>query len=326
MITSARHKSHTEGGKLCSFTISMGIESPVRRAFFQRKLLFNAVCALFLAMAPPAGAGSDRQETDTEYSSFLASTTYVETVKLLRSWEEGDDEQLLAHLFAIGDARGSDFEAACHREDQDTKGKAYLLLYLLGSSGTRECASRLRMEEPVAMLSVSDELSENDYEKLEQLFRARACEKAMNCNGDDLPLIDESLVYSLILDGSKRSMKLLGRMSSLAKASHDEENIVFDVAVRSKTLALQAKNSVRSLKLDGGPFEEWLRKSIFFVPADQRDDSEIKLLARNSNDNRTLVEVSYICGRLCGSGYYIVLRKNASGTWDYALIMRAWIS
>jgi hypothetical protein len=112
-------------------------------------------------------------------------------------------------------------------------------------------------------------------------------------------------------------MKLLGRMSSLAKASHDEENIVFDVAIRSKTLALQAKNSVRSLKLDGGTFEESLRKSIFFVPADQRDDSEIKLLARNSNDNRMLVEVSYICGRLCGSGYYIVLRKNAS--WDVGL-------
>jgi hypothetical protein len=202
----------------------MGIQDPIRRSIFQRNLGFDAICILLLTIAGSASASAiASQEADTDQSS-LASPTYLETLKFLRTWEEGpdDDEQLLARLFAIGDDRDSDLKAACRKEDEDTQAKAYLLLRLLGAPGARECAGRLKLEDPIATLAVSDELSEQDYKNLEKLFRARPCEKAMNCTGDDLPHIDESLVYSLILDGSERSMKLVGRMSSLAKASHEE--------------------------------------------------------------------------------------------------------
>ena len=311
-----------------SVRTAMQISKPISYGNIEHRGKFALKLApavlVILTVGVLTGAGSDCQQGETESSAF--SPTYADTLRMLSTWDVGDDSELMANLFAIGDVREADIALACHSQDQEIRDKAYLLLYLLGRPTTHECASQLNMEDRPAVLSVSDRISEGDYGKLEQLFRPRACEKTMNCSIDALPLVDESLVYSLVLDGSERSMELLTRISTLAKAAHDEENIVFDVAVHSQTLALDARNSVHSLKLDGGAFEQSLRKSIFFVPADQRDDSEIKLLARNSSDNRMLVEVSYICGRLCGSGYYVVLSKNAKGAWDYALIVRAWIS
>jgi hypothetical protein len=38
-----------------------------------------------------------------------------------------------------------------------------------------------------------------------------------------------------------------------------------------------------------------------------------------------LVEVSYSCGKSCGRGYLVVLRKEGTA-WQYALIRMAWIT
>jgi hypothetical protein len=78
--------------------------------------------------------------------------------------------------------------------------------------------------------------------------------------------------------------------------------------------------------LDTANFELLLKQSAFFVPEDEQKALSVELLARNETNSRMLVEVSYRCGMLCGSGYYVVLKKNSASTWDYVLICRAWIS
>jgi hypothetical protein len=204
--------------------------------------------------------------------------------------------------------------------------EAYLLLVLIGSNKTAECASRVHQEDFPAILATSDEVSEADFTKLEYLFRPRPCEDSGKCREQDLPLVDESIVYALVLDGSKRAMSLLNRMSKLSKASKSDDMLGFDVASNAETLITQARERAHNLTFEPSTFEQALRRSAFFLKDDVKETAEIKLLARNVSNDHMLITVSYTCGRLCGSGYYVVLKRSHSGTWDYALIARAWIS
>jgi hypothetical protein len=262
-------------------------------------------------------------------ASTAAAGPQFQIIEALSAWDgtgDGEDGDRLSLLFARGETLIPDIVAACHDGDEDLVPKAYLLLRLLGSEKTTECASHVHQEDPPIMLGTSDVLTESAYSKLERIFAPQPCESSRNCIEDDLPLVEESIVYALILDGSPRAKNILNRMSKLAAASHSEDMLGFDVASHAETLTPEARSLAHNLSLDGGTFEQSFRRSLFFLKRSVRDTAEIKLLARNPSDDRMLVTVSYMGGRLSGSGYYIVLSKNAIGTWDYALIMRAWIS
>jgi hypothetical protein len=265
-------------------------------------------------------------------SSAQDSSSYSETLRILMAWDGADDsedDEQISALFAKGEYLTSDLVRACtetHPEDEDIAFKSYLVLHLMGAPQTAACARRVPQENPPVMLGTADILSQADFSRLESLFRVRACEKATKCQKDYLPLVDESLVYTLILDGSSRSKNILNRMNALARASHAQDDLGFEIASRSETLITQARSSAHNLQFDPNTFEGVIRESAFFLASQVRQDAEIKLLARSSADNRMLISISYRCGMKCGSGYYLVLRKNSSGYWDYALIMRSWIA
>lgn len=86
-----------------------------------------------------------------------------------------------------------------------------------------------------------------------------------------------------------------------------------------------AKQVGHNLRVEPDKRKRSIRGSAFFLPQKYRKDSEVELIARNRARNRILLEVSDRCGRHCGEGYYIVLRKDGTD-WHDALIRMAWIS
>ena len=85
-------------------------------------------------------------------------------------------------------------------------------------------------------------------------------------------------------------------------------------------------SKTRNLQLDSANFELVMKQSAFFIPEEWQKAISVELLARNETSSRMLVEISYHCGMLCGSGYLVILKRNSAGAWDYVLISRAWIS
>jgi hypothetical protein len=254
-----------------------------------------------------------------------ASKADSETVKLLKQWD-GDDEATLATLFATGQSRELELAQICHDGDQYLRGEAYVVLLLIGSSETAGCVENLDLEGKPAVLATRDELQMQDFERIERVLTENPCQGKQNCNGeDDCPLIDESTTYALFLNGSARALALLKHMATLSKACRGEDLTPADIALNVDSMNDVASRT-RNLQLDTANFESVMKKSAFFVPEDQQKAVSVELLARNETNSRMLVEVSYRCGMLCGSGYYVVLKKNAAGTWDYVLVSRAWIS
>lgn len=244
--------------------------------------------------------------------------TNSETLKLLRQWD-GDDEATLATLFATGQSRERELAEVCHNEDQDLRGEAYFVLLLIGSPETAACVGNLDLEGEPPVLATGDELQTEDFEHIDRILTENPCHRNKDCKPhDDCPSIDESTSYALALNGSARARALLKRIADQFKACHGEE---IDLASLN-----DSASKTRKLQLNTANFESAMKQSAFFVPEDQQKAVSVELLARNETNSRRLVAVSYRCGMLCGSGYYVVLKKNSAGTWDYVLVSRAWIS
>ena len=62
-----------------------------------------------------------------------------------------------------------------------------------------------------------------------------------------------------------------------------------------------------------------IRACAFFWTSEYRKDSEVVVLAHNKTGDHILLDVSYVCGRLCGRWYYVVLRKD-SLVWQYPVM------
>jgi len=137
--------------------------------------------------------------------------------------------------------------------------------------------------------------------------------------------VDESVGYALILNGSDRAFTLAKRIAASFKTCRGEGLMVAEPFLRAESLN-KVSSKTRNLQLDTANFELGMKQSAFFVPEDRQEAVSVDLLARNETNSRMLVEVSYRCGMLCGSGYYVVLKKNSAGRWDYVLIVRGWIS
>ena len=288
---------------------SMGRRGSIR--VYSWTTLVFITAGLLLASAPIAHCSGSKADS--------------ETAKLLKKWD-GDDEATLATLFATGRSRERELAEVCHNGDQDLRGEAYSVLLLIGSAETAGCVENLDLEGKPAVLATGDELQTQDFEHIERVLNQTPCQRKQDCKGeDDCPLIDESTSYALALDGSARALTLLKRIAALFKACHGEDLIIGQGSLTVESIQ-DVRSRTRNLQLDTANFESLLKQSAFFVPEDQQKAVSVALLARNETNSRMLVEVSYRCGMLCGSGYYVVLKKNSAGKWDYALISRAWIS
>src|SRR4030095_6920902 len=79
---------------------------------------------------------------------------------------------------------------------------------------------------------------------------------------------------------------------------------------------------------DVGGFWQFRAAEWSFIPGDPQDGSKdgptVKAYV-GSEGSRALVSVEMICGRLCGTGYDFVLRKE-KGTWKVQMVFLAWIA
>lgn len=143
---------------------------------------------------------------------------------------------------------------------------------------------------------------------------------------EPLTPLDDSVVYALILDGSPRSRSILNHMDAIENACGvDHDTIIGEILEQAQSVIAAAKRSARNLKFEPDTFESVVRSSAFFLRSKYRKDSQIEVIAHNIANDRILLEVSYRCGRLCGSRYYVVLQKDGT-VWRYASIGIAWIS
>ncbi len=255
------------------------------------------------------------------------SDTYSDTLRTIKKWAESEEDHDLARLLRISDARATDLVAACRSSEDDIAGAAFLALQLLGKSECETCADSASQRLGDVAVVCSANISEADFERIELWLAKKRTGTGYECGEDYEPLtpMDDSVVYALILDGSSRSRTVLDNMLAFEKACATGPTILGDVLEQAPSLIAAAKQVGHNLRIEPDKLETSIHASAFFLPQKYRKDSKVEVIAHNRTRNRILLEVSYHCGRLCGSGYYVVLRKDGTD-WHYALIRMAWIS
>src|SRR5713101_2946581 len=250
----------------------------------------------------------------------LASTsaTYSDTIRMLKAWfspaKHSVRDAQMASLFAIGDTRTSDLLAACRSADDEVARAALLALQLLGTSDDGRCADSVGHKHSGLAFSGAANLNVAEFERIEQWLAEKRTGTSYEC-GDDDPLIDDSLVYAFILDGSPRSESALTSMLEVDKACAGD-NIAGEPLEKARSLILAAREIGHNLTIESD-IDKSVRASAFFLPTKYRKDSKVEVLART--DDRVLLDVSYVCGLLCGRGYIVVLSREGA-VWQYALI------
>jgi hypothetical protein len=270
--------------------------------------------------ASPNNSGSGQEPT-------AASETYDDTIRTIKKWTESDENDDLARLFAIGDVRTGDLLAACHDSDEEIAGAAFGALQLLGKPECEPCAESVSQTHGGLAFACSA-MGDADFQHIETWMAKKHTGTGYECGEDYEPLMPmgDSVVYALILDGSSRSMSLLDDMLGLEKACvPDGETIFGEVLEQAQSLIVAARKAGHNLRVEPDKLKNSIRDSAFFLPRKYRRDSEVEVIARNKARNRILLEVSYRCGRLCGRGYFVILRKDGAD-WHYAVIRMAWIS
>jgi hypothetical protein len=256
------------------------------------------------------------------------SETYSDTLRTIKKWVESGENEDLARLFAIGEARTPDLVAACHSSDEEIAGAAFGALELLEKPACEPCADSMSQMHDGLAVMCSANIRETDFQRVERWLATKRTGTGYECGGEYEPLtpMDDSVVYALILNGSPRSRAVLNDMLGVEKACVTEgTTIIGEVLEQSLSLIVAAKQAGHNLKVEPGNLKSSIRASAFFLPQKYRRDSEVEVIARNRARNRILLEVSYHCGSLCGKGYFVLLRKDGTD-WHYAVIRMAWIS
>jgi hypothetical protein len=256
-----------------------------------------------------------------------ASETYNDTLRLIEKWVESEEPDDLARLLKIGDVRTPDLVAACHSSEYEIAGAAFLALQLQGRSECETCADSASQRRGDVAVVCSADISETDFERIDLWLAKKRTGAGYDCGEDYEPFtpMDDSVVYALILDGSSRSRSVLDNMLELEKACVTGTTIIGEILEQAPSLIVAAKQVGHNLRIEPDKLENSIHASAFFLPQKYRKDSKVEVIAQNRTLNRILLEVSYVCGRLCGSGYYVVLRKDGTD-WHYSLIRMAWIS
>jgi hypothetical protein len=261
----------------------------------------------------------------TRVSSTPRSASYDETVGMLKNWLHSEGNNQLVPLFAFGDSRSSDLLNACRTENDETANGAFMTLQLLGSPECQPCADSFSEKHGRPLLACTTKVGDPDFQRIDRWWTGARTRNGYRCGKDEGWRIDDALVYALILDGSPRALSMLNRTLALEKACAGYQTIEQETLERAPALAHEAKVIGHDLKIEPDHVEPSIRRSAFFLPREHRKNSSVTVLARNSTDNRMLVEVSYSCGKSCGRGYLVVLQKDGL-VWQYALIRMAWIT
>jgi hypothetical protein len=259
--------------------------------------------------------------------STLTAATSSETIRLIQKWLDSEEDGDLVRLQKTGDVRAPELVAACHRSEDEIAGAAFFALQLLGKSECETCAASVAQMRGGLPVVCSANISEEDFERIELWLAKKRTGTGYECSEDYEPLtpMDDSVVYALILDGSSRSQSVLDNMLGLEKACVTGTTIIGEILEQSQSLIVAAKRVGHNLRVEPDKLESSIHTSAFFLPQKYRKDSKVEVIAQNRARDRVLLEVSYVCGRLCGAGYYVVLRKDGAD-WHYALIRMAWIS
>jgi hypothetical protein len=290
-------------------------------------LLILAFACNGRAQSKPQSSAADRAITQQSGSN---SETYSDTLAMIKAGRETEGSDELGRLFAIGDLRTSDLLVACNDTDEEIASLAFLALQLLGKSECVPCGDTVSRKHNDVPLVCGANIADADFNRIERWLAKKKNGNGYECapEGEYEPLtpLQDSVLYALILDGSPRSRSILNHMDAIENACGvDHSTIIGGILEQAQSLIAAAKRSARNLKFEPNTLESAVRSSAFFLPSKYRKDNQIEVIARNIANDRILLEVSYRCGRLCGSGYYVVLQKDGT-VWRYASIGMAWIS
>src|SRR5262249_32264790 len=156
----------------------------------------------------------------------------------------------LARLFAEGDARTSDLQAACRSTDEEIASAASLLLLLIGNSEC-DCGNSTSRKHKglnsVCMLNLADV----NLRYIEAWLAKEQTKKGYECRDDDAPLapFGDFLVYALILHGSPRSKSILDRMLEIERACA-WDNILGEPLEQAESFIVGAKELGHNLKFE----------------------------------------------------------------------------
>jgi hypothetical protein len=292
-----------------------------------------SLIALFAFTCSAGAQSKPRSSVDNvaiTQQSGSTSETYSDTLAMVKAWRETEENKELGRLFAIGDLRAADLLVVCNDADEEIASSAFLVLQLLGKSECVPCGETISPKHKDVPFVCGDNIADADFNRVETWLAKKHKGNGYDCGEEDeyepLTPLDDSLAYALILDGSPRSMSILKSMLAIEKACVAEgTTILGEVVSQAQSLIAAAKENAHNLHFEPSTLEEVVRSSAFFLPSEYRKDSRIEVVAHNKAEDRLLLEVSYVCGRLCGSGYYVVLQKDGT-VWRYASIGMAWIS
>lgn len=285
---------------------------------------------LFLActcIARPQTTTTQSVRNDSATQKRITSETPSGTQWAIKKWLDSEEDDDLSRLLTLGDIRTGDLTTACRSSKDDVAAAAFLALQLLGKPECEPCAESVSRAHDGVAVVCSANISEMEFERIESWLAKKRTARGYECGEDYDPLapMDDSVLYALILDGSPRSQSILENMLAAEKACATGPTIPEETLEEAQSLIAAAKKLGHNLKVEGDGFENSVRHSAFFLPEQYRKDSKVEVIMRNRARDRILLEVSYRCGNLCGSGYYVVLRKDGTD-WHYALIRMAWIS
>lgn len=249
------------------------------------------------------------------------SATYADTLRLLKRWPSSEKDTDLARLFEVGDSRAPDLLTACHSEDRKAASTAFYLLKLLGKPECLDCGKWISRRHKGRTFVCESNLSEGDFKRIEGWLNGKKTQKGYECG--DYEGFDDSIIYALVLEGSPRSGLLLRRMLAFAEVCIGGYRL--EDLRNAQSLVEDANRIGHDLKFEPDNLEGAVRASAFFIPANYRDESSVRVIAYSKARSRILLEVSYGCGLLCGSGYHVVLRKDGA-IWQYGVLKMTWIS
>jgi hypothetical protein len=259
---------------------------------------------------------------DPIVQSAPTSDTYSDTLRMLKSWLDSEEDEQLARLFSVGHARNGDLLSACRSTDEDTAAAAFLTLQLAGQLDCGTCPDSVWDKHTGLALSCATNLKSADFERMERWLAGRRSRNGYKCGVEGERRIDEPLVYALILDGSSRSQSVLAEMVALERFCGGTDSIAGEALGQLQSLTTAARKLGHNLKLEPD-IQTRVRASAFFLPPKYRNDSDVDVLAQT--EDRILLDASYRCGSLCGRGYFVVLRKEGN-VWQYAIIRLARVS
>ena len=286
---------------------------PSRLVFF-----FVMVCCASYSIA---------QNPEGPTSTTPRSRTYGNTEKLMRRWIDSEKSSDFAQLLETTKNRTNDLVSACHSTDDEIAASALRILQFQGKNECSACWDQISGKQGTAPIVCSPHLSELEFQRVEHWMATKHNGTHYQCNDDVEPLdsLNDSVIYALILEGSSRSRSILDDMRAMEKECASGDTILGEVLERAPEMIETAKSLGHNLDVAPDKLAATIRATAFFLPMGFRKASRVKLITRDADGKRILLEVSYTCGRLCGQGYHVILRQDGND-WHYALITMAWIS